>query len=471
MVGLNQDSNLPARVGASSLSVREIVFMLFRRRWIVLAVSIPIIVVGGLSLFRQTGSFTAASRVLVEFTKVDLPRWNTQGRNIDFDRELSTMFNIAMSLPVADMAAASLQDSLPVIKQLLPARVNIDQPGALRDFLLEKQDVSAVGESNILEFRFSSAKPRVSLMCVGALRNAFVNYQVHGRRNVDAIAYYNEQLINVQGEVDSLLTERSRILEETGYSSIVDQMRNEVGQMADLEGKLLEATAARRALEMEHASLKKFLDGDPLAFPIGLDESRSHSLVFLRNQVSKHQDVLNSILATHTAESIPARRQQSIVAASLERLRTEEEAYVESIRLQAVAARGREQTLREQVAVLKKSTSRGPEAESRISMVDIELESLRQLMKDIQGKLGEVRLSQMADERVSSVTSLTEPEIMLVLSGSKTMVYFIMISLFALALGIVVALILESMDHRVYHPKDVEENLKLPVYASVTRTD
>ena len=77
----------------------------------------------------------------------------------------------------------------------------------------------------------------------------------------------------------------------------------------------------------------------------------------------------------------------------------------------------------------------------------------------------------MADERVSSVTPLTEPEIMLVLSGSKTMVYFIMISVFALALGIVVALILESLDHRVYHPKDVEDNLKLPVFASVTRTD
>jgi len=42
---------------------------------------------------------------------------------------------------------------------------------------------------------------------------------------------------------------------------------------------------------------------------------------------------------------------------------------------------------------------------------------------------------------------------------------------FGLALGIVAALIMESMDHRVYAPKDVEEKLNLPVFASVTRED
>jgi len=470
-LGTTHYSNVPVKAGASAISARDVVFMLFRRRWIILVISIPIIVIGGMSLFRQTGSFTAASRVLVELSKVDLPRWNTSGRNIDYDRELSTMFNMAMSLPVANMAAASLEDSLQVIKELLPNRSEIDQPGVLREFLLEKLDVSAVGESNILEFRFSSSQPRVSLMAVGAMRDAFVEYQVHGRRNFNAIDYYKEQLQSVQGQVDSLLSVRSRILTETGYSSIAVQMRNEVGQLADLESKLLEATALRKSLELEYRTLKTYLDGDPLAFPIGLDESRSFTLVQMRNKVSEHQDELNNILSIHTEDSIPARRQRSIVDSSLERLRLEEIAYVESIKLRLLSSQGRELTLKEQVGTLRLANARGPEAESRISFVDVEMESLRGLMKDIQTKLGEVRLSQMADERVSSVTPLTEPEILLVLSGGKTMVYFIMIAIFALALGIVVALVLESMDHRVYHPKDIEENLKLPVFASVTRTD
>ncbi len=70
MLGIAPDSNVPVQVGASNLSLRDIVFMLFRRRWIVLAVSLPIIIIGGMSLFRQTGSYISACRVLVELTRL-----------------------------------------------------------------------------------------------------------------------------------------------------------------------------------------------------------------------------------------------------------------------------------------------------------------------------------------------------------------------------------------------------------------
>ena len=49
------------------------------------------------------------------------------------------------------------------------------------------------------------------------------------------------------------------------------------------------------------------------------------------------------------------------------------------------------------------------------------------------------------------------------------MFYFILMVIFAIALGFVAAFILESLDHRVYEPRDVEEHLKLPVFASVTK--
>ena len=42
-------------------------------------------------------------------------------------------------------------------------------------------------------------------MAVGALQKAFVEYQVHGLKNVDAIAYYEEQVVIVRADLDSLL--------------------------------------------------------------------------------------------------------------------------------------------------------------------------------------------------------------------------------------------------------------------------
>jgi uncharacterized protein involved in exopolysaccharide biosynthesis len=471
MAELKQYSGVPAKVGGTGLSLRDIVFILFRRRWVVLLISMPIILMGGFSLLRQTSSFSASCRVLVELSSVDLPRWNTTGRNIDYDRELSTMFNIAMSLPVAEMAAASLTDSVPRIMELLPNNLTLRQPDGLKEFLLEQLDVSAVGESNILEFQFSSPNLEVSLMAVGAMRDAFVEYHVKGRKNRKAIAFYNEQYRAVQSQIDSLLSARSTVLAASGYSSIKDQMRNEVGLLADIEARLLTTTANRRELELQYQTLSGYLDGDPLAFPLGVDANKNYTLVELRTLVSKHQDELNLILTVHTPESIPARRHQTLVDRSLEGLRETQASFVESIRLEYEAAQSRERTLAEQAATLTVSTARGPVAESKITMVDVEIESLRELLKDVQGKLGEVRLNQTADERVSSVTRLTDPEGIYSLSGGKTVIYFVVIAVFALALGIVAALILASMDHRVYHPRDVEDKLRLPVFASVSRTD
>jgi len=471
MVGLRND-NLPVPVPHSrGMTLRDIVFVLFRRKWLILAIAVPMIVIGSLSLFTRTRAFTASASVLVELVKVDLPVWNTSGRNIDFDRSLSTLNNIAMSVPVGEIAAEALQDSIPVIEQLDPKLTKLDQPGALRDFLLTGLDVSVLGESMILQFTFSSENPRLSLMAVRVLRDAFVQYQVHGLKSKRAVAYYDEQIADVRSDIDSLLTARGQVMEKAGYASLDAEVRFDTGQLTDLEDRLRQATSNRLAIQIEYDHLKTLLDGNPLDFPIGTDESKSYSLVSWRTTVAKHQDELDRVLAQHTEDSIPVRRQREILDRALANLRREEAAYVESRRMALVEAQARENLLREQADILRTKNMRVPEAYRAVTLLDSEIESVRSVLRDLQVKRGEVRLSERADERVSSVVPLTAPELVENLSGGKTLVYFSLLVFFAFALGIAAALIRDNMDHRVYGPEDVEDYLKLPVLASVSRTE
>ena len=317
-IGTEAPTQLPARRDAFSL--RDVVFVLFRRRWIILAICVPIILVGGVSLFRQTGSFTATSRVVVELTKVGLPQWNTTGRNIDYDRELSTLFNIAMSVSIAEKAADG-PGRLGARRSIrLDNKVRgFPQPTDLRDYLLEGLAVNVVGESNILEFQFSSPNPRISLMAVGALRDAFIEYQDHGRRNPGAIVYYQEQMRAVRSDIDSLLEERGDVVSAAGYTSLEEELKHEVGQQAELENKLMQTQVELRALRIEHGMLQEYIDRDPREFPMGRDQSTSHPLVYWRNTVAKREDELNAILAIHTPESAACRRQQAILDAAVER--------------------------------------------------------------------------------------------------------------------------------------------------------
>jgi len=409
--------------------------------------------------------------VVVELTKVDLPQWNVNGRSLDYDRELSTLFNIAMSVPVGEKAALALVDSIPIIRELDQNLVGVTSKDDLRDFLVGGLDVSVVGESSILEFRFSSGHSRISLMAVGALRDAFVDYHVHGRKDPRAIAYYSEQMSVVRSEIDSLLGVRGQILSDSGYSSLDDELRYKSGQLSDLENRLLTAIANRQALELEFKTLKAYLDKDPRDFPMGQDESRSHTLVYWRNTVSKYDDQLNSILSIHTDDSIPVRRHRRRLDGAVQSLENEVKTYVESIGVSTELAKQREHLLQVQVMELRERNSEGPKLYHQISLIDVEIVSLRDLLEALQGKWGEVRLNQQADERVSSVVALTDPEMTMILSGGKTIVYFAMIIFLSLALGIVVAFVLDNFDHRIYGPIDVEENLKLPVFASVSRSD
>lgn len=471
MRGTDQHPNPSAAARQRGLGLRDIAFVLFRRRWLILAISVPIILAGSGSILSRTGTYTAAARVLVELQNVDQPRWNTYGRAVDYDRELSTLQNIAMSVTVAETAAFALADSLPVVRQSSEKLVGLQAGADFRDFLLGGLEVSIVGESSILEFRHTAEDPRVALMAVGALRNSFIQYENFGRRNLGAIQYYTEQIDAVRGSIDSLLAVRGDVLRQTGYVALEDELRYTTGAVAQAEQDLRKVEVERRQLETEYHNLLGFLERDPREFPAGIDESRASTLVGWRDVVGKHEDALNSILAVHTDDSLPARQQRAILDSALKRLREEEIAYTESVRLTLMSVLAREQVLRSQAEALRSGNRQLPEVYQKVSMIDSDIKSLRDLLDDLQGKWGEVRMSEMADDRISRVTALTEPELLTILAGGKTMVYLVMTAVFALALGLVAAFVRDSLDHRIYVPQDVEENLKLPVFASVSRTD
>lgn len=467
-LGTESNQHLPAvRQG---FALRDIVAVLYRRRLIILAISLPIIVAGGLNLFRQAGAYTASSRVLVELRRVDQPQWDTS-QYLDYDRELSTMFNIAMSVPVAEIAAEALVDSIPIIRTIDPVLLDLENVVQLRDYLLGGLDVNTVGESTILDFRFTAIKPRMAIMATTALRDAFIDFQNFGKQKPAAIAFYHEQMASVRAEIDSLLEVRGEVLVAAGYSSLADELRYDSGQIADTRTDLIDVQAELVTLRQRRTTLLEFMDRDPREFPIGKHESRAEPLVYLRNLVLKHEDDLHSILSVHTESSLPAQRQLALLERSLARMREEQRSYIESIEVSIKVQSEQEAFLQAKLTEMRNQSKRGPIAYQRVSLLDVEINSLKSLMEDLQTKWGEVRMNQMADERVSGVIALADSELVSVLSRGKTFVYFAVLIVMAIALGIIVAFILEGFDHRIYVPRDVEQNLMIPVLASVTEVE
>ncbi len=471
MVGFRPEPQHLIRSEGGGFSLRSIVTVLYRRRFVILAIALPLIAIGGMNLFGQAGSYTASARVVVDLARVDLPKWNVNGRNVDYNRDLNTLINSAMSMSVAQSASEVLQDSIPTIKSLNENLFYLHEPGALAEFLLDGFDVSVLGESAILDFRFTSSKPRISLMAVEAMRSAFLSFQVHSQKNNQAAEYYDEQLAVVRASMDSLLTDRGNTMIEAGYSSMNDELRYDSGRLANVEADLLKAEVARRTHESQFRMLTEYLQDDPRDFPMGSAENRSSTLIFWMNTVARHDDELNKILSVYTENSGPAIRQLDLITESVKNLANEERKYVRSMELTLISLREKEATLRDQVTAVRTKNSRANSVYRKVSLIDSELRSLTILHESIQTKVGEVRLAQFADERVSNTSVLSEPSIVSVLTGGTTIVYFVALVLISLALGVICGFVFENLDHRVYSPMDVEENLKLPVFASVSHVE
>ena len=202
---------------------------------------------------------------------------------------------------------------------------------------------------------------------------------------------------------------------------------------------------------------------------MGEREGDMNTLIYLKNIVSKHEDKLNELRALHPEDSVPVQRQREVLERAIQNLRDEVEVYIEGLEIDLAAARAKEASLLTMIDSFKDITQKAPAVYQRVTMLDTEINTRRSLLEDLQVKIGEVRLSSMADKRISSMLALTEPELIKVFASGQPIIYFGLVCFFALSLGIVVGFIAENLDHRIYNRRQAEQYLRLRVFGIVSQ--
>lgn len=464
---LPQSQGVTGREGGA-ITLRDIAFIMFRRRWIVLAVALPIIAVASLGLFQNVGSYVASTEILLDLQAPEVPRWNTKAY-VDYERSLSTYQHMATSVPVARLAAAALEDSIEVIASLDEGfYAELRDPEELAGFLQDGLDISPVGESSILSMRFGSPNARLSLMAVEVCRDAFLNYSIRATKNDQAIEYYDEQVRHVRNDIDSLLVARSEIVASVGYTSVKDNLRFEAATMADLRTKWFDEMSNARFLQAKADAYRQALADDPDFFPAS-DRDRSSAVMNgAKSEVEEIRLNLARLRTKYTDDHVDIRRVTEMLVEAERVLKREVEAYVRSFEVDAAATAGKAAILQEQMDDMRRVLVQAPDIERRVGLIDTEVNAMKELLEDLQIKRGEVQIMQQADERINMIIKLNEPEIEAFVSGSRRVAYFLIISLFGLVFAVIVAFIVDYQDHRVYSPEKLESELGVPVLGSVS---
>jgi len=465
---MNQVQNPLQRTGEDRMDLRSLVEVLIRRRWIIMLVALPVIVVAVIGTLRATQVFRARTTLMIEIGGAQNPRFFE--RNQSLDMILSAAAELAMSAPVAGLAAETMADSIPVYQRDYPEWfAAVETVDDLKQVLVAGANSNHVGESNLLNLSFTHPDPQFALIGAGALADAFIEFNVTTKRNSPAVSYYTEQIEETQAEIDSLMALRTDVLNTAGVIGIQEDIRGTITQIRGLESDLFRARSTRQGLEAELRSIEAAIAEDPDYIP-----AVAHNLAASMNRLKSELDTKLARIAELTQRysdgSVWVEREKAQIDLIRDELLVERDRYLQTLRISIEQNRAIEHSFRDAKELQASELVGYPEARGRVEIIDANLEGLKRLLQSLQLKRGEVRMASNSDIRVTDAFLIEEPTLDMALGQGRRMLYLIISVVLAIAMGLVAAFFVESNDHRIYDRRRAELYLEVPVLGSLPDT-
>jgi uncharacterized protein involved in exopolysaccharide biosynthesis len=451
------------QTSGSDLELKSLLSLLIRRRWIILGVALPIILVSSIVTLRATDKTAASARLMIIGRQPETPDF-VRG-NINWDLEMSSAAQVVMSLPVARLAAEALFDSLQVLSAEDPT---FPVSSTVEDVLYSiggEIDCSQVGESNILSITYSHIHQRYALAVVEAIIDAYLQFTIKSQQNLPAVEYYVDQIELVQAEIDGLFQERVDIMEQTGVKAMASNTSAVMAQIRQLETHSIEIQSERAALESRVRNIDAAILADPNYIPTLGDR-------FVSQTLKEHADRLLTELADLRSQMKPGSdrivTKERQLAEIWKEISRERDDYLRGLRISIEELAQQEQSYIESILAQESALEDYPDVQRRIEIIDMQVTSQLGLLKAMEMKRGEVQLKAGADIRVSNIFPLDAPFITNSLVGSKKSIYLATAAILALVLGIITGWFVDNQDHRIFDRSQAINALEVPVLGSIS---
>jgi len=462
-------ANLPVpRPSEDRMDLRSLVEVLIRRRWIILLVAMPVILVATIGTLRTAQMYLARTTMAIEVAGPQSPSF---GRGpVNYDMVLSAAAELVMSVPVAAKAALALADSLPALQQRYPkVFARVLTVADLQDVLHGGVNSRHVGESNLISLNFTHATQGFALMGAGALADAFIDFNSYSKRISPAVEYYAEQIAVTQAEIDTLIAQRTKVLQATGLLGVQADLRVSFEQVRGLEGQYFQARSRREGMEARLRGLEQAIAADPDFVPT-VGSAEAASLNRLKGELDTRVARLTTLRQSYRDDSVFIQRELRQLDELRGEIDRERSRYLQTLRVNLAEARSVERSFLDASQSQTQNLDAYPEVRGQIENLDLRIDGLRRFMQNLQQKHGEVRLIADGDLRISDVMLIEEPVLDVPVGRGRRILYLLISVVLAVALGLVVAFFVESNDHRIYDRRRAELYLEVPVLGSLPDT-
>ena len=399
-------------------------------------------------LYKATASVRVEKQTTVTGLYVETISWSEADT-------LETQAAIAISLPVVELVAKKMG----LIDEELSALEIRDTPKLLKSVLDLKAMLNTLveDETNLVSISATTEDPRFSMKMANMVAEAFqeLNTNEKNRRTIDARKFIETRLAVIVKTLKASQSELKSLREEKNFVSMDAHTLDISRRLEAAEERYEHSRSKQDEIDklIEHLEIQQSL---PQEEKVGF-YSKEISPVFTSlnaniDRLTLERDVL-LIDFTHTHPEV-------------ERLDLEIESTIQSMmdHLQNEKRKNKEvaQTAREDIGKFTATYYTLPEISFDLDRIKGDIESYRELLKQLESKYQEVLIKEA--ERIQEI-SLVKPALLppYPVNPPTTVISTLIGLLIGGILGLVLAFIRETMDTSIGTIEDVEEFLGVPV--------
>jgi len=439
-------------------SIRDFLTVVFRRKWIVLTLfGLSSSVVLFLTLSTPV-LYKSASKVLVRRGEKE-SELSTRSLMYGWKEEIGSMVETASSAAVVERAQKMLDES--GAKTPAGEPIQIQSGGVV---------AKVVGESNVIEIAYFTPDRASARAVTDAVTRSYIDFHREARVVPQFLDFFTGEVKRIEEEIGTWEARRREFKEERGIADlrddrqwILDQYRVRMNEFNELGDEIAKEEARLIAVDR----FRSEADGDALGAAIFRESENYESFLDLRRELLRLTIEANEA-GTRLGPGHPERRALEQQRAKVAELCEKELDNAENL------ARARLDILTEQrrgvqatVNYLRERLDAQPENQEQVEHMDEMLIALRQVYKVITAREVEAKTVQasMNETNVALLTPASEPQA----QKTRDYVRLAVAPIMSIIIGFGLAFFIDSVDHSLKSPQEVEEYLEVPVLASVSK--
>ncbi len=344
---------------------------------------------------------------------------------------------------------------------LTPQDLPTSEPARLFSYLEKRIRAEKFGESNVIEVSLVSVSPRFAAAAVNTLIDVYEKYHLTVDQSHGQSSFFSREIDKIDSEINELQRRLAEYMQERGVADPEKDIELLALRRHALTLELDDLQVDKAALETDLQSVTDANRHPPFI-------RQDMSIQRLREMLFRKQAEVGELRSQLQANHPAVRAKEEELEDLRQRLASEEELAVRQQQHIYRQLKDKETELKGKIAAIDERMGHYPMLQAEIDRLDRDIKQRTMKRVDIVEQMFKSTTFEQPDQSLSKVRVLGYAQVPEYPREARKGFKFAVAVLLSLMAAIVIAILVEGLDHSIRRREEIEEQLNVPYLASIS---